>query len=82
MKKLKIEFEILNNTIKSLAEIRLEGNSIKKSICDLQVEIEGLMLTNKEILYRIKGLEDGFEEESDDKSENYEDETSSNLQCK
>ena len=72
VKNLKAELDVLKNTLKSLASIKQEGKVLSKIIKDLTEEVKNLKTSNKDLIDKVKCLEEQFEEEADKESESEE----------
>ena len=71
-KKIKAEVDLLKNNLKALAGIKQEGKMLTKSVESLKEDIKKIKSENINILKRILNIEEDFENESEDESEEQE----------
>ena len=64
--------DVLKNSVKALAGIKQEGKMLKKLVESLKEDIKKIKYKNINIIKRIANLEEDFENESEDETEEQE----------
>ena len=67
--KLKVEVDTLKNTIKSIILLRKEGEILEQYVNNMKEDIKFLKNSNKELIEKIKHIEEEFTDESDEDSD-------------